>query len=61
MVQLLVGDLGRLGRVVTFPDDGGLVAAFGQVAVQTVRRQVKGTVFKPADADMTRIERGVLH
>ena len=35
-VQLLVGELLVVLRIVAFPEDGGLVAAFGQMAVDAV-------------------------
>ncbi len=59
-VQLAVGELAIFGRVVPFPDDGDLVAALGQMAVQTVGRDVEQAVFIPFDGDVARIIGGVL-
>ncbi len=36
LVQLAKGDIARVGRVVTFPDDRDLVATLGQMTVQAV-------------------------
>ena len=35
-IQFTVGDVLALAGVVAFPDDGGLIAAFGEVAVETI-------------------------
>jgi hypothetical protein len=48
-VQLPVGDLLVDFRVVAFPDDGYLVTALRQVAVQAVVRGVQFGAFEPGD------------
>ncbi len=40
-MQFTVGDVLALAGVVAFPDDGGLIAAFGEVAVETVSGEVQ--------------------
>ena len=60
-VKLAVGDVpGRLGGVVGLPEDGGLVAALGEVAVDAVDRGVEDAVLEPADRDVGPGEGGVL-
>ena len=59
-VQLAVGEFAIFGRVVPFPDDGDLVTSFGEMAIETVGRDVELAIFKPFDGDMARIVGGVL-
>src|SRR3712207_4617768 len=59
-VQLAVGDLSGLARVVALPDDRDLVAAALEVAVDAVVGDVRGPVLEPADRDLSRTEGGVL-
>ena len=51
-VQVAVADVLGLIRVVAFPEDRGLVAAFLQVAVQAVHGDVQLAVLVPADAEI---------
>ena len=60
IVQLAIGDLLRVLGVVAFPDDGDLVAALGEMAVDAVIGRVGGAVLEPLDRHVMRIERGVL-
>ncbi len=60
-MQFTVGDVLALAGVVAFPDDGGLIAAFGEVAVETVSGEVQGAIFIPFDGNITRCEGGVLY
>ncbi len=60
LVELTVGDVAMLGRVVAFPDDRQLVAALFEVAVQAVVGDVQSAVGKPFDIDMVVVERGLL-
>ncbi len=60
-VQLPVGDLLVVLGIVAFPDDGDLIAALLQVAVDAVVGAVGGAVLEPLDRDVVRRERGVLH
>src|SRR5207342_1320037 len=39
-------------RIVAFPDDGDLIAAFGQMAVDAIGRHVQHAVVIPADVDI---------
>src|SRR6185503_16955519 len=48
-VQLLVGELLVVLRIVAFPEDGGLVTAFGQMTVNTVVAGVECAVLEPFD------------
>ncbi len=60
--QLLVGDVLRRGfRIVGLEDDRGLVAARGEVTVDTVHAGVQHAVLEPFDIDMAEGEIGVLH
>ncbi|MNZ61758.1 hypothetical protein D3C78_798590 [compost metagenome] len=47
-MQLFVGDRCRVGRVVAFPDDGDLIAAFFQVPVDAVVADIQLRTGKPA-------------
>ncbi|MOA19605.1 hypothetical protein D3C78_1400000 [compost metagenome] len=60
-VQLFIGDVLALGGVVAFPDNGGLVAALGEMSVQAVGREIQRAVFIPFNGDFTRRKRGVFH
>jgi len=51
-VQLAIGDLLALRRIVAFPDDRDLVGAPGEMAIDAVRRDVQHAVMEPADADI---------
>ena len=51
-MQLAIGDLLALGRVVALPDDRGLVATLGEVAIDAVGRDVQHAVMEPADANL---------
>src|SRR3954464_3785200 len=58
-IELSIGDVfGELG-IVTFPDDGGLIAATGQMPIEAVGRYIKFAVVKPANAEVVLIEAGV--
>ena len=59
-VQLTIGDVLGFGRVVTFPDDRGLVAAGLQVPVDAVVGDVGLAVLEPLDRDLARLEARVL-
>src|SRR5688572_13603302 len=60
LIQLTISDaLGKF-RIVAFPDDGGLVAALGEVTIETVRRDVELAVVIPADAEVVLVEARVL-
>ena len=55
-VQLFVGDVLRgFIWVIGFPNDRCLIAARGQVAVNTVGGNVQGAVFKPLDGDIAKV------
>ena len=60
LVQLPVGDLLVLGRVVALPDDGDLIAARRQMPVDAVGRHVERAVLVPLDGDVAGAEGGVL-
>jgi hypothetical protein len=51
VVQLPIGDMFRFGRMIAFPDDGSLVAAGGEMAVDAVPRDVQHAIFEPFDGD----------
>ena len=59
-VQFAIGDLAIFSRVVPFPDDGDLVAALAQMAIQAVGRDVEQAILIPLDGDVARIVGGVL-
>ncbi len=61
LVQLAIGDLLFLGRVVALPDDGDLVAARRQMAVDAVGGNIERAVLEPFDRHVAGAERGVLH
>ena len=60
-VQLLVSEFLVVLRIVAFPENGGLVTAFGQVTVDAVVADVECAVLEPLDGNVVRIVRGVLH
>ena len=60
VVQLAIGDVLRLGRIVALPDDGGLVAALVEMAVDAVPGDVEHAVLEPFDRDIAGREGGVL-
>ena len=59
-IGLAIGDLLAFLGVVAFPNDRGLVAAGGEVAVETVDRSVEGAIVVPANLDVAG-EINVLH
>src|SRR5690606_32049077 len=60
LVQLAIGDLAVLGRVVTLPDDRYLIATGFQVAVQAVGGEIEGAIGEPLDIDKVVVEGGLL-
>ncbi len=60
-VQFLIGDLLVVLGVVAFPDDGDLLAALLQVAVDAVVSRVGLAVLEPFDRNLAGAEGGVLH
>jgi len=52
LVQLFVGDVFAVLGVVTFPDDGGLVAAFFQVSIDAVIGDVEFAALEPFDVQV---------
>ncbi len=58
-MQLAVSEFAIFGGVVPFPDDGNLVAPFGEMAIEAVGGDVELAIFKPFDGDMARIVGGV--
>ena len=60
-VQLAIGDVARFLRwIVRLPDDGDLLAALLQMAVDAVGGDVEGSVLEPSDRDIGIGKRGVL-
>src|SRR5215831_6950072 len=59
-VKLPVRDLAIMFWVVAFPDDGDLIAAPGEMAIDAVVRHVGDAVLEPFDRHVVRIKRGVL-
>ena len=59
--QFGIGDVagGGLG-IIRFPDDCGLAAARGDVAVNAIRRNVKGAILEPLDRNAPQGEVGIL-
>src|SRR6202023_3630182 len=49
IMQLPIADVPRLGGIVALPDDGGLVAALVEVAVDAVPGDVEDAVLEPFD------------
>ena len=60
-VQLFVRNMFALRSVITFPDDGRLIPALGEVTIEAVRRQVQGAIFIPFNGDIAGRKGGVLH
>src|SRR4029079_15791757 len=60
-VQLLLSEFFVVLRIVAFPENGGLVTAFGQVTVDAVVASVERAVLEPLDRDVVRVVGGVLH
>src|SRR5690606_38544459 len=60
LMELTIGDLQVHVGLVAFPDDGGLVAAGGEMPVHAVRADIQRAVLEPFDRDIARSERGVL-
>ena len=60
LVQLPVGDLLVLGRIVALPDDGDLIAARGEMPVDAVGGDVERAVLEPFDRHVRRPEGRVL-
>ena len=58
-MQVAVSNRAAVARVVTFPDDSGLVAAFVEVPVQAVSSDVEFAVGKPADVEIVRCVGGI--
>ena len=58
--KLPVGDALTFIRIVAFPDDGDLIAARREMAIDAVRRNVDRAVLEPANIDRARTERRVL-
>ena len=54
LVKLPVADVFRLPRIVTLPDDRGLVAAGLQVAIQAIARDIELSVVEPANVTIAR-------
>ena len=59
-MDLAIGDAAAHPRIVAFPDDGDIVGAGGEMAVEAVHARVQGPVGEPADVEVLAIERGVL-
>src|SRR4029078_8070281 len=60
VVQLTVGDVLRLGRIVALPDDRGLIAALLEMPIDAIRGNVENAVLEPFDRYIARRERAVL-
>src|SRR5690606_30545571 len=58
LVKLAIGDLLVVVRIVAFPDDGDLIAALVEMAVDAVVGDVGLAVLKPLDRDVA-LERGI--
>ena len=54
-MQLFVGNVPAVLGVVAFPDDRGLFAAFGEMPVDAVRRDVERAVLEPLDREIVRV------
>ena len=59
-MQLAIGDVLRLRRIVAFPDDRGLVAALVQMPVDAVLGDIEDAILEPFDRDVAGREAGVL-
>jgi len=60
VMQLPIGDVLRFGRIVAFPDDGGLVAAAREMPVDAIPGDVEDAVLEPFDRNIAGRERRVL-
>ena len=60
-VQLFIADMFALAGVVAFPDDGGTIAVFLQMAVKAVCRQIQRAVLVPFNGHITGGKGGVFH
>lgn len=60
LVQFTVSDVAVFGRVVAFPDDGQLITALFEVAVQAVGGNVQSAVGEPFDIDVVVVKGGLL-
>ena len=56
VMELAISDVFALAGVVAFPDNRGLVAAFGQVAIEAVSGKIQRAVFIPFNRDVARSE-----
>ncbi|MCW7027321.1 hypothetical protein NYV43_04865 [Escherichia coli] len=52
-MQLFIADMFALAGVVAFPDDGGTIAVFLQMAVKAVCRQIQRAVLVPFNGHIT--------
>src|SRR5262249_25671269 len=53
-------DLAIMFRIIAFPDDGDLIAAVREMAINAVVRHVGDAVLEPFDRHVAQIKRGVL-
>ena len=60
-VQLFIADMFALAGVIAFPDDGGTIAVFLQMAVKAVCRQIQRAVLVPFNGHITGGKGGVFH
>src|SRR5258708_12796550 len=60
VVQLAIGDVFRLLGIIALPDDGGLVAAAMEMAVDAVPGDIEDAVLEPFDRDIAGSKRPVL-
>src|SRR5579884_856921 len=54
LVQFAIGDMTVLARIVALPDDRGLIAAPGEMAIETIGRGVQCPVLVPGEAHLAR-------
>ena len=59
-VKFLVGDLLVVAGIVAFPNNGGLIAAGFQVAVDAINGSVQRAVLEPFNGNVRRVEIDVL-
>ena len=60
-MQLAKSDPPLLRRIIAFPDDGDVIFAFGQMAINAVGRDVQRAILKPFDAEISFVKTGILH
>ncbi|CPR70395.1 Uncharacterised protein [Salmonella enterica subsp. enterica serovar Bovismorbificans] len=60
-MQFAIRDMFTLRRVIAFPDNGGAIAIFLQMAVKTVRRQIQRAVLVPFNRHIAWRKGGVFH